>query len=289
MAARRRRTSVGREPVCKSGAGALTLTGRTLLPRARRPEFRFPRPAWRRPRAWSAPLAGPAARYCELGAGYWARGAVPTPDGQITVAWARHASTYNLTVHAPRERHPHLPRGALRTGRGSAMSQDVRMATERGAPGGSGAGDGLRPGRAEPTMLYLMKQVELAVRSHLDELLKPAEITALQYTALTVLERHPDLTSAQLARNSFVTTQTMADMVTALEARCLIGRRRDPLDRRRLVLGLTVDGSALIRRYRGKVRALERQMLSGLTGRQAEELRGYLYACRVALSDGPPH
>ncbi|HUZ22472.1 MAG TPA: MarR family winged helix-turn-helix transcriptional regulator [Streptosporangiaceae bacterium] len=163
------------------------------------------------------------------------------------------------------------------------------MATERGAPGGSGAGDGLRPGRAEPTMLYLMKQVELAVRSHLDELLKPAEITALQYTALTVLERHPDLTSAQLARNSFVTTQTMADMVTALEARCLIGRRRDPLDRRRLVLGLTVDGSALIRRYRGKVRALERQMLSGLTGRQAEELRGYLYACRVALSDGPPH
>jgi len=66
---------------------------------------------------------------------------------------------------------------------------------------------------ATVTMLYLMKQVELAVRSHLDELLKPAEITALQYTALTVLERHPDPTSAQLARNSFVTTQSMADMV----------------------------------------------------------------------------
>jgi DNA-binding MarR family transcriptional regulator len=138
-------------------------------------------------------------------------------------------------------------------------------------------------------MLYLMKQVELAVRSHLDELLKPAEITALQYTALTVLERHPNLTSAQLARNSFVTTQTMADMVAALEARHLIGRRRDPLDRRRLVIGLTPEGSALIRRYRGKVRELEQQMLSGLTSQQAEELRGYLYACRVALSDGPPH
>jgi DNA-binding MarR family transcriptional regulator len=127
------------------------------------------------------------------------------------------------------------------------------------------------------------------VRSHLDDLLKPADITALQYTALTVLERHPDLTSAQLARNSFVTTQSMADMVTALETRGLIERRRDPADRRRLVIGLTADGRALIRRYRGKVKDLERRMLSGLTGQQVEELRRYLYACRVALSGGPPH
>ena len=138
-------------------------------------------------------------------------------------------------------------------------------------------------------MLYLQKQVELAIRSHLDDLLKPAEITALQYTALTVLERHPDLTSAQLARNSFVTTQSMADMVTTLEARGLIERHRDPADRRRLVIGLTTDGCALIRRYRGKVKDLERRMLSGLTDQQVEELRRSLYACRVALSDGPPH
>jgi DNA-binding MarR family transcriptional regulator len=142
---------------------------------------------------------------------------------------------------------------------------------------------------ASPTMLYLMKQVELAVRSHLDDLLKPAEITALQYTALTVLERHPGLTSAQLSRNSFVTTQTMADMVTALGARGLIERRRDPADRRRLVISLTADGHALIRQYRGQVTDLEHRMLSGLTGEQREELRRSLYACRVALSDGPPH
>jgi DNA-binding MarR family transcriptional regulator len=138
-------------------------------------------------------------------------------------------------------------------------------------------------------MLYLLKQVELAIRSHLDELLKPAEITALQYTALTVLERHPGLTSAQLARNSFVTTQSMADMVTTLEARGLIERHRDRADRRQLVISLTAGGSALIGRYRGKVSDLERRMLSGLDDRQAAELRSYLFACRVALSDGLPH
>jgi len=67
----------------------------------------------------------------------------------------------------------------------------------------------------EPSLLYVMKQVELAVRAELDEIAKPAGLTALQYTALTVLERHPNLTSAQLARNSFVTAQAMADMFCA--------------------------------------------------------------------------
>jgi DNA-binding MarR family transcriptional regulator len=141
----------------------------------------------------------------------------------------------------------------------------------------------------EPTMLYLLKQVELAARSQLDDLLRPAEVTALQYTALTVLERRPGLSSAQLARNSFVTTQSMADMVTVLLDRGLIDRDRDPADRRRLVIGLTAAGQELIRQYRGKIAELERQMLSGLDKQQAGELRRYLFACRVALSGGSPH
>lgn len=142
---------------------------------------------------------------------------------------------------------------------------------------------------AEPTLLYLMKQVELVVRSRLDELLRPAGLTALQYTALTVLERHPDLTSAALARNSFVTAQTMADMVTALQERGLIERHRDPDDRRRLVLALTSTGRRLLGRYRGKVAALEAEMLSGLTDRRAQELRKSLLSCRAALGNRPPH
>src|SRR6476660_3142466 len=93
-----------------------------------------------------------------------------------------------------------------------------------------------------PTLLYLMKQVEMAVRSELDDLARPVGLTALQYTALTVLERHPDLTSAHLARHSFVTSQSMADMVTTLLDRGLIDRHRDPADRRRLVIALTPAG-----------------------------------------------
>ncbi len=137
------------------------------------------------------------------------------------------------------------------------------------------------------TLLYLVKQVELALRAQLDELLRPAALTTSQYTVLTVLEREPDLTSAQLARTSFVTAQSMADMVTSLEAQGVITRRRDPADRRRLVLSLTARGRRLLERYRPKVAALEKQMLDTLTARQAADLRRYLLACRDGLAGEP--
>jgi DNA-binding MarR family transcriptional regulator len=148
------------------------------------------------------------------------------------------------------------------------------------------AAPGAGPEPAPPTLLYLMKQVELAVRARLDELTRPAGLTALQYTALTVLERHPDLTSARLARHSFVTAQTMSDMITALRERGLIERHRDPADRRRLVLALTGRGYELLAEYRPAVADLEAEMLSGLTAKEAARLRQAILACREALAGG---
>jgi DNA-binding MarR family transcriptional regulator len=133
-------------------------------------------------------------------------------------------------------------------------------------------------------MLYLLKQVELASRARLDEIVRPAGLTALQYTALTVLERHDDMSSAQLARRSFVTAQSMADMITALEGRALIERHRDRADRRRLVVSLTAQGRALLDRYRPEVAALEQTMLAGLSGPEAATLRAALVACHANLS-----
>jgi DNA-binding MarR family transcriptional regulator len=134
-----------------------------------------------------------------------------------------------------------------------------------------------------PTLLYLMKQVELAVRARLDELVRPMGLTALQYTALTVLERHPDLTSAHLARNSFVTAQSMADMVTSLRSRDLIDRHLDAADRRRQVLSLTPAGRALLNDCRTAVADLESEMLSGLSVAEASALRASILSCREAL------
>src|SRR4051812_37090449 len=128
-----------------------------------------------------------------------------------------------------------------------------------------------------------MKQVELAVRAGLDDLTRPFDLTALQYTALTVLERHSDLTAAHLARHSFVTAQTMADMVTSLLDRELIERHRDPADRRRLVIALTPEGQRLLDHLRPQVAALEMRMLSLMTPGDSDDLRRALELCREAL------
>ena len=154
------------------------------------------------------------------------------------------------------------------------------------ATGAGPASDG--PGAAQPMLMYLVKQVERAIRSRLDDLLRPGGLTALQFTALTVLERHPDLSSAQLARNSFVTAQSMADMITILEGRGLIERHRDQADRRRLVVALTKGGREILDRYRDEVTALEAQMLAGLTVTKISALRDALHACHANLGGHTP-
>ena len=136
--------------------------------------------------------------------------------------------------------------------------------------------------------MYLIKQIELAVRVHLDDLLRSDGLTALQYTALTVLERHQDMSVAQLARHSFATAQSMADMVATLEERGLIERHRDPADWRRLAIALSPAGQDLLERYRDQVAALESRMLHGITRPQVAALRRNLTACHANLAAGQP-
>jgi DNA-binding MarR family transcriptional regulator len=139
-----------------------------------------------------------------------------------------------------------------------------------------------------PALLYMVKQLELVVRSRLDEILKPAGITALQYTALTVLDRHDGLSAAELARSSFVTPQSMADMMGNLDRRGFIRRERNPDNRRELVVRLTRQGRQLLATYSDEVRDLEYAMTASLTRKDREQFRSHLNVCRKSLSEPPP-
>jgi DNA-binding MarR family transcriptional regulator len=143
----------------------------------------------------------------------------------------------------------------------------------------------------EPLTLYLVKRLELAIRAVMDDRLRPRGLTTLQYTALSVLRRRSDLSSAQLARRSFVRPQTMHQMILLLEERDLIERRRDPGNRRVLLISLTPAGRALLHECDPVVRAIEAEMVAGMPFDQRAGFRtglehGYQGLARLAHPQG---
>jgi DNA-binding MarR family transcriptional regulator len=173
----------------------------------------------------------------------------------------------------------------LPTRRDSGRTGSRHPGDRNGVPRPDAAGLDTGSLRAEPTLLYVLKQIELSIRTNLDEVLRPLGMTTSQYTAMTVLERHPDLTSAQLARRSFVSQQAMAEMVSALESRRLVQRHRDARDRRRLVLALTDQGIGLLDECRLDVAAIEQRMLAGIADADIVRTRRLVNRFRTNLAD----
>jgi DNA-binding MarR family transcriptional regulator len=124
-----------------------------------------------------------------------------------------------------------------------------------------------------PLTLYLVKRLELVIRALLDDALRPLGLTTLQYTALTVLEASGALSSAQLARRSFLRPQTMHEMVLALEKRGLIARTPKPDNKRVLLAGLTDAGRDLLAGCAPAVTELEDALLAGMSPGQRATFR----------------
>lgn len=135
---------------------------------------------------------------------------------------------------------------------------------------------------------YVIKQVELALRPYIDDACAAAGMTTAQYTALTVLERRPGITSSELARRSFVRAQTMAQTMDPMIEAGLVTRERDPTHARRLLLRLTDKGVAAIAQARPGVDELERLLTSGLTDEEGAAFAEYLRRVRYALRTGTP-
>ena len=133
---------------------------------------------------------------------------------------------------------------------------------------------------------YVIKQLELALRPYFEEACAAAGMTAAQYTALTVLEQRPDITSSELARRSFVRAQTMAQTMDPLLEAGLVRRERDPGNARRLLLHLTERGEEAIAQSRPRVDQLEELLMTGFSDSESTAFADYLRRARRALQTG---
>jgi len=110
-------------------------------------------------------------------------------------------------------------------------------------------------------LVYLVARVFHALRAtRLEPALKDAGITPLQFTIMSVVERHPGLSSAELSRRFYVSAQTMGQVLGNLEKRGILRRREDNENRRILRVSLTAKGEKLARECDLKMEAIEAEI-----------------------------
>jgi len=137
----------------------------------------------------------------------------------------------------------------------------------------------------EERLGYELKRAQQALRGRMDAALGELGVTAPQYAVLAGLEAAPGVSSAELARRSFVTPQTMQAIVAGLEARGLLVRHARPGHGRVLGTELTGEGRTLVASAHDAVRAVEERLASALAEEERRQLFELLRRCAQALEN----
>jgi DNA-binding MarR family transcriptional regulator len=136
---------------------------------------------------------------------------------------------------------------------------------------------------SEPRLSYVIGRLERALRRRLTAAVEPMGLTLPAYTALSVLRVQDGLSNAQLARRSFVTPQSMSEVLALLVERGYVRRRAEPGHGRVLRTELTKAGNRALDRCDRAVDVIERELLGDLDGTEAAELRDVLIRCGRSL------
>lgn len=135
---------------------------------------------------------------------------------------------------------------------------------------------------------YVIARLDRALRRAIEECLEPYALSVPQFTALSVLLRRSGLSNAQLARRSYITPQSMHDVVLELERKGLVERTPDPGHRKILRMMLTRKGRQVIERCEAAVSEMEDRMLADCEPGARERLIRELAICVHALGAGLP-
>jgi DNA-binding MarR family transcriptional regulator len=118
----------------------------------------------------------------------------------------------------------------------------------------------------EPGISYAIARLQQLVLGSVSEIAGRHDLTALQFTTLSVLNHHgAPLSSSQLARRSFMTAQSMHEVIYRLEEAGLIKRNAHPSHRRKRPASLTTKGRKVVAACEAAVADFETRMLRGFT------------------------
>jgi len=144
-------------------------------------------------------------------------------------------------------------------------------------------------GQLDQAVGYVLKRAGVALRAAMDVALRPLELTVPQYACLELLGQRPGQSNAELARGTFVTRQSMNQVLRGLQERGLVSRPATTAHGRALPTQLTPHGQRVLRTASTAVGRVQRRMLAPLTFDEQQRLLHDLATCADALTDTTPH
>lgn len=140
--------------------------------------------------------------------------------------------------------------------------------------------------RELPRLSYVVGRLDRALRQELDRRLEPFGLRWPEYTALSILRRTTGLSNAQLARRTYVTPQSMMEVISRLERERYLERAPSADHARVLKSRLTRKGRRALAACDEAVDEMERAMLAGVPEERHAELVEQLIGCVQALHAG---
>ena len=131
---------------------------------------------------------------------------------------------------------------------------------------------------------YALKVAATALRTAMDAALDPLGLTVSQYSCLELLAQRPGLSSAALARGTFLTRQSMQVLLQGLQDRGLVDRPASAAHGRALPVALTPHGAQVASAASRVVADVERRMLDALPAGHQDRLLADLRTCTSALT-----
>lgn len=145
-----------------------------------------------------------------------------------------------------------------------------------------------RPGvHLETSIGYVLKEAASALRTAMEEVLRPLGMNVTRYACLELLAQRPGLSSAELARGAFVTRQSMNVLLQALVRDGHVSRAAEAPVGKVLPTTLTAAGRDKLREATEAVRAVEVAMLSSLSEAEQGEAFRALQSMITSLRDRP--
>ena len=138
-----------------------------------------------------------------------------------------------------------------------------------------------------PGPLAHLLRLQHLVRAELRHSLTDLDLTPVQNTVMHLISATPGSSSAELARHTHVTPQTMHKLVADLEQRGLLTLHPRAGHGRILDAHLTNQGRQVMADADKRAKAIEARMLADLDKQQQTQLADLLRHCVTAL-DAPP-